>query len=329
MALTYALLVAVVGLALACDWRWFVVAARELGCSLTFRNVSLATLQLLVYIGVLALLSEALPGWVYPGTIPADGSKRIHYKCNGLAVLGSTVAIWAALGSGLGAWTWSYLADNVGAFLAAANLLAWSLATLLLLRQRWRSRASASTGPSQRSWLRDFILGAELNPHLGRFELKFFWLRPSMIGWMLLNLSIAAKQWHALGRVTTRMLLTQLIMNGYILDYFWHESKMTTTWDIVAEHFGLMLIWGDLVFIPFVFSTPAWCLVHDQRRMSVGLLLGTLITVVLGGWIFRSANSQKDAFKRDSQRPVSSWFVSWSRGIPRWHRLERETSQTG
>ncbi|KAK4532350.1 hypothetical protein CCYA_CCYA11G3207 [Cyanidiococcus yangmingshanensis] len=324
----YLSLVGSVVAAFALDWRWLQVGAIQVARSVSACSLFWATVLLAAYIGWLALLGEVLPGWVYPGTLPADGTNRVYYKCNGLAILCLTLTLWALSSLWLGSVTFTYLADHVGAFLVAANLFAFSLATLLLLRHRWQLASNKGVG-SSRLWWQDWILGAELNPHLGRFELKFFWLRPSMIGWLLLNLSIAAKQWQELGRVTARMILNQLLMNGYIIDYFWHERKMTTTWDIVAEHFGLMLIWGDLVFIPFVFSIPAWCLVYDQRPLSVLMALATLLTALLGGWIFRSANSQKDAFKRDSTRPVSDWFVTWHHRRPHWHLRRSRASKDG
>jgi delta14-sterol reductase len=331
MSVGYALLVAGVGAAIALDWHWLYVALVHATRTITLQDLATAVLLIAAYIGFLAVLGVALPGWVYPGTLPADGSGRLYYKCNGLTILCTLLALWLASSFWMGSLIITYLADHVGAFLAAANLFAFSLATFLLLRHRLRARSIKRVTPAH-SWWRDWILGTELNPHVAGFELKFFWLRPSMMGWLLLNISIAAKQWQQLGQVTGRMMLTQLLMNGYILDYFWHERKMTTTWDIVAEHFGLMLIWGDLVFIPFVFSVPAWCLLYDRRPLSILLAVATLLTALVGGWIFRSANSQKDAFKRDPMGPVSNWYVVWHGRQPRWHwqiHAERKDTALG
>ena len=55
----------------------------------------------------------------------------------------------------------------------------------------------------------DFWMGRELNPRLGRLlDLKEFCeLYPGMIGWALINLAMAYKQYSRLGYVTNSMLL--------------------------------------------------------------------------------------------------------------------------
>lgn len=111
-----------------------------------------------------------------------------------------------------------------------------------------------------------FIIGQELMPYIFGMPLKFFWLRPSMMLWALLNLSLLgtyslsyvtvirrdanlhimikliitflaneAKHFELVGHISTAMLLYQLFSLFYIVDYFYHEEFMTSTWDIIAE----------------------------------------------------------------------------------------------
>ena len=87
-------------------------------------------------------------------------------------------------------------------------------------------------------------------------KLNFFWLRPSMMAWLFLNLgflgeyangrsgihsgnhiqSTIAKhyQLHG-GKVSHSMILYQLFTNIYVVDYFVFEEFVTSTWDIIAE----------------------------------------------------------------------------------------------
>ena len=45
--------------------------------------------------------------------------------------------------------------------------------------------------------LYDFFIGRELNPRLGSFDLKEFCeLYPGLIGWLVIDLSMAYKQWQ-------------------------------------------------------------------------------------------------------------------------------------
>ncbi|GBG76910.1 hypothetical protein CBR_g23124 [Chara braunii] len=79
-----------------------------------------------------------------------------------------------------------------------------------------------------------------------------------MTAWLLINVSLAAKQFELRGSLSLAMKLYQVFTGVYIVDYLWFEELMTTTWDIIAERFGYMLIFGDLVFIPFVFTVQLW-----------------------------------------------------------------------
>ena len=45
--------------------------------------------------------------------------------------------------------------------------------------------------------LYDFFIGRELNPRLGSFDLKEFCeLYPGLIGWLVIDLAMAYKQWQ-------------------------------------------------------------------------------------------------------------------------------------
>ena len=52
------------------------------------------------------------------------------------------------------------------------------------------------------------------------------------------------------------MILYQVLTNLYVLDYFYNEPKMITTWDIIAERFGFMLVvcaLTPLLYSPLLF----------------------------------------------------------------------------
>lgn len=125
-----------------------------------------------------------------------------------------------------------------------------------------------------------------------------------MCGWLLINLSFVYKQYTMFGFVTKQMALYQIFTNYYVIDYLFFESKITTTWDIIAEHFGLMLIWGDYFLIPMGFSVQNFFLYNERKELSNGLLALAVAAFVLGLIIFRGANSQKHAFREDPSKPI-------------------------
>ena len=56
------------------------------------------------------------------------------------------------------------------------------------------------------NWVYDFFIGRELNPRIGGFDLKVFCeLTPGLIGWLLLDLGFAHKQFQLTGAVSPAM----------------------------------------------------------------------------------------------------------------------------
>lgn len=258
------------------------------------------------YIIFLAVAGVLLPGKIIRGSPLRDGSARVgkhaclNYKCNGLLLTGVVI-----VGTLAGVWNGyvdaSWVANNHAQLFLASNCLAFSISLYLFVVGRLRRRKDWLT---ERSVGEDFVMGAELNPHVLGIDVKFFSYRPSMTGWLLINLSFLAKQYEMLGTVTGRMLLYQVLTAWYVWDYFVHESKMVHTWDIIAEHFGLMLVWGDYVFIPFAFSIQNFFLLTDARQLSYAELI-CIVTVFSAGFtIFRGANSQKHRFKTNPKATI-------------------------
>lgn len=73
---------------------------------------------------------------------------------------------------------------------------------------------------------------------------------------------------------------------------------MLSTWDIIEEHFGFMLVWGDMVYVPFWYSVVGWFVadnLYDYGNIYYGCLL---FLHAFSHFIFRVSNWQKYVFKR-------------------------------
>ncbi len=186
---------------------------------------------------------------------------------NGLAIFLILLAV-CKFGIKAGLFDGTLIYDNYREFLIVSNGIAFAFATYLYLKAWLAGRAKGS-------FLHEYWEGAELMPHVMGQNAKMFWLKPSMMMWELINLSFLVKHMELNGgNITTAVLLYNFFTLFYIVDYFYNEQKMTSTWDIIAEHFGLMLVWGDFVFIPYVFSMQSFVLVdpstyHDLRFNSL------------------------------------------------------------
>lgn len=257
----------------------------------TLHSVALATLGLLAFIAALFVGSLVLPGPARTGPRKPDGS-AVRYVFNGMALFAMSLAAAALvqwLGPGL-----APVARYYGSLVVAANLLAWPSALVLLLVGR-------ADRPKR---LRDFFLGVEQDPALFGVDLKLFSYRPSLIGLCLMNFSFAALQWQERGSLTLAMLLYQAGTLLYIANYFHFERGMLFTWDIMAERFGWLLLWGDYVLVPFFYCVPALYVYRRPDPLPAGAAVALVVAFALGFWLFRGANAQKHRFKETPQAPI-------------------------
>lgn len=110
-------------------------------------------------------------------------------------------------------------------------------------------------------------MGRELNPRIGSLDLKEFCeLYPGLTFWVILNLGMAYKQYTTLGAdiasaeltspgyVTNSMILVNVFQFIYVLDAHISEKSILTTMDITTEGFGFMLAFGDLTWVPIIYT---------------------------------------------------------------------------
>jgi Delta14-sterol reductase len=91
------------------------------------------------------------------------------------------------------------------------------------------------------------------------------------------------------------MILVVLFEGYYILDAIMNEPAILTTMDITTDGFGWMLSFGDLAWVPALYSLQARFLSskHSPLTSSLDYLYLAVVIVlgVLGMIIFRGANS--------------------------------------
>jgi len=243
-----------------------------------------------------ALLQIVAPGKWQEGQPLADGT-RLRYRMNGWTSFCVTIGLFYLAV----AMEWiprTLLYDQFGPLLTTANLFAYAFSLLLYLfgqKQRRTGRCS-----------HDYFLGVTLNPRLGNFDWKFFLeSRPGLTGWVLVNSSLAAEQQiRNNGVLTTPMCLVFAFQFLYVADYFWHEEAILTTWDIKHENLGWMLVWGNLVWVPFTYTLQAHYLVSHTHELSWWGTGGLVTLNLLGYAVFRGANWQKHQFRKNPEAPI-------------------------
>jgi delta14-sterol reductase len=264
-------------------------------------------LGLLIYgsfIAVLFALTKLLPGKQVLGQPLPDTGERLTYRINGMGLF---VAVHMLVFAG--AWflglSLTPLLEHFWSLLVAANLI--TIVWLLLMNRRSRARLADAQqpatkpthGPIARLWY-----GLELSPMFLGIDLKYFAYQPSLIGLGVLNVAFAWAQYEQLGHLTPQMLAYQVFWWAYLFTHYWIEDNVLSMWDMIAERFGFMLLWGDLVLVPFFYCLPGWWLLANPEPMPIWQVLAIAALYAVGLWIFRESNAQKNRFKKDPNAKI-------------------------
>lgn len=215
--------------------------------------------------------------------------------------------------------------------------IAWSLAlSVYLYASSFQTGALLAAGGDSGNALYDFFIGRELNPRIGDFDLKVFCeLRPGLIGWAVINIGMACKQYQMNGFISLSMLLINLFQGFYVWDALYSERAILTTMDVTTDGFGFMLAFGDLAWVPFIYSLQSRYLVDYDPDLALWKL-AIIVALQCGGYyLFRAANSQKDTFRRNPSDPAVSHltYMQTQRGTKLltsgWWGLARKINYTG
>lgn len=177
----------------------------------------------------------------------------------------------------------SWIYHNFVPLLTAACSMSFGLSVYVYMSSFRQGRLLASGGNTEYA-IYNFFIGRELNPRISSFDLKhFFELYPGMIGWLVIDLGMLQEQYRQLGYVTSSMWLVCTFQFIYILDALWNEKAILSTMDIVHDGLGFMLVFGDLVWVPFTYSLQARYLVdHPQVQECPFISSMMLVLDVVG-----------------------------------------------
>ncbi|KAM3930076.1 delta(14)-sterol reductase LBR [Leptodactylus fuscus] len=263
-----------------------------------------------LWILLLALFHLLPIGPIAHGAPTANG-KRLSYRLNGLLSLFLVSVLTAVvLYQGI---SLIYVYKHLHQFAAAATLLSVVLSFYVFLRSRKSSQEDLSAAGKSGNFIYKFFMGRELNPHIGKFDIKFFCaVHAALIGWVFINFIMLLAEMHIqkLERPSPSMILVNAFQLLYVLHALWHQESMLTSLDIAHEGFGFMLAFGNLVWVPFAYSLQATYLVLHPVEISWAVLGAILAMNTLGYIIFRSANNQKNAFRKNPLNPRLSYLKS-------------------
>jgi Delta14-sterol reductase len=284
-------------------------------------------LYVLGYFGLCLALQLLLPGEEVTGSQLGTGGRH-KYKFN---TFRSTILILAGLGAGTVIYgadfpVWTFIWDNYPQIVTSNILISYAFAIYVYLRS-FSVPHSGKANPDHRelakgghsgNMLYDFFIGRELNPRLtfpnwipvigGQvFDIKVFnEIRPGLTGWFILNLAFMAHQYKEYGLITDSMIMTCFFQGLYILDAQYMEPAILTTIDIITDGFGFMLSFGDLVWVPHVYSLQARYLAVYPLQLGITGIAGVLGIALFGYYIFRGSNSEKNRFRTNPDDPANA-----------------------
>ena len=255
-----------------------------------------------------AILYAFLPGRIGIGQATPAGHE-LPYNCNGLRVWILT-HITAILLVKYGVVRASVIANNWGAFFVVTNLAGFLFTVLVYIKAHvWPTHVEDRCFSGSLPY--DLFMGVEHNPRIGEmFDFKLFFNgRPGICAWTLINLSFAAKQYETFGFVSNSMILLNILHAIYVLDFFYNEDWYLRTMDIAHDHFGFYLAWGDLVWLPFMYTIQSFYLSVHPVHLPVWALLAVTFLAFGGYAIFRSVNHQKNIFRMalKEKRTIKIW----------------------
>uniref|UniRef100_A0AAR2KNT9 Delta(14)-sterol reductase LBR n=1 Tax=Pygocentrus nattereri TaxID=42514 RepID=A0AAR2KNT9_PYGNA len=253
-----------------------------------------------------AVLSLLPIGKVVEG-MPLKNGKTLKYRINGFyALIFSAISVGAASYNEVDL---SYIHGHFLQFYTSALIISILLSVYLFIRSRWAAVDDLAPAGNSGYVFYDFFMGRELNPRIKDFDIKFFCeMRPGLIGWVVINFAmlLAEMKHKNLDTPSPAMLLVNGFQLLWVADGLWHEEKLLTMMDIVHDGFGFMLAFGDLAWVPFTFTCQAYYLASHPSDLSAFWIVAIMIMNVVGYYIFRKANSQKFAFRRNPSDPALS-----------------------
>jgi delta14-sterol reductase len=300
---------------------------------LTLKSLEMATWMVLGFIGVLFVSSIMLPGLERRGYLLPNGETKA-YKLTGMTFFFLTHIVVGIATFGFGI-SLTPIVQHFWSLFIVANVIAviWSLA-LYVYGKRGGTvlKSKVGNGLPGPSWVKDLWFGNELNPTWLGVDLKMFMYQPSLIGVYLIVLAFAYTQYDRHGFITPQMWCFVGFWFVYLFTHYVKEEFMLSTWDITDENFGFMLVWGDLIYVPFLYSLPGFWIVDETTPFATMHWLALTAFFLIALIIFRGANWQKDSFKRDPHAKIWGKPAKTIGGkllVSGWWGIGRKLNYTG
>lgn len=268
----------------------------------------------------LAVADVYFPGKDMEGVELRDGTK-LNYRINGLSMSGALVATLLARALSLDNYylpELDFLYNHqpqlifitiIFSFLLSFFVYFVSFMPLTRPNGKGTNERILSINGNSGNPVYDWFIGRELNPRIGAWDIKLYCeLRPGMLLLFLINLACLHHQYHSMGKVSDSMIIMNVLQAFYIFDGVLNEEGCLTMMDIATDGFGFMLAFGDLAWLPWLYSLQTRYLSLDENFHQLGpKKLWSIVAIsAIGYYIFHLSNQQKSDFKQGKLNHMKS-----------------------
>lgn len=262
-------------------------------------NIKITILILLWFLAQCVFYVSAIGGNQELG-VPLQSGRRLQYNANALAVLCMNLILMiVAILTGCDV---RYIPCCFVSMFKSSVFLCLTFSVYLYLRGAGASPSDRNPHGCSGYLVYDLFMGRELNPRWRTLDVKYVLFRSCIIGWILLNISSLVECWILYENLNATLLLLNAIQLGYVVDYFLFEGGVIVSRDIVHEGLGYNIL-IQFIMIPFCFCVQTRYVLSTNTRLPTLNLCLIALFYVLGYYIYRASNSEKNNFRRNPNDP--------------------------
>mmetsp|Transcript_38100 Transcript_38100/g.38785 ORF Transcript_38100/g.38785 Transcript_38100/m.38785 type:complete len:492 (+) Transcript_38100:46-1521(+) len=288
------------------------------------------------------LLAAFMPGITMFGLPTQPDGKRLIYLCNGYSCYYTCILTFFTVHY-MGIFDVTHICKEFGQYLTVSII--FGDATSLF----WYFYGLYSTDPLNQVFhktglfIYDFFMGTILYPRLGIVDIKMVAeARWSWLTLILLTLSCGIQQYETTGKVSKEMMMMILAHWLYSNATVKGEHCIPSTWDMFHERLGWMLNFWNVTGVPFMYCFQSFYILKNNISISLPHAFMSYFLLLLGYYIFDSANAQKANSKIRIKRdlfPQVPWaylenpkYLKTPKGnllIDGWYAYARKMQYTG
>lgn len=285
------------------------------------------------------VLDLLVPGERVKGTQLRNG-EHLTYKFNGsyiVLILGALL-IYRAYSTQLELTELQYIYDHLLEIAISSLIVALVFSTYLYFSSFNNDRNGKpkllALGGNSGNVVYDWFVGRELNPRWGPIDLKlFFEMRPGILLWILIDLAMMHHQYLKYGHVSASILMVTVFQMYYVVDAIYYESGLVSVIDTTVDGFGFMLVFGDILFLPMIYSLQTRFLADHPVELSWLAIILITANNIGGVLIFRLANNEKNRFKSGDPSTSHFKYITSPTGskllVSGWWGMARHINYTG